>query len=163
MKHMGKVHILKYILLLAVAVGVGVGGYEIGVTHNNNNSKTALESSSSVSSKSFSSTTYNDESEDSETDTTEDSNDNNNNVNSSSVEETQSSNTDTLLSNGTFAGYSNIHQLANAGYTVTSYLIEKEGMTPKQAHLYIKQHYSELQNFLTSGEIQTMYSLYGNN
>lgn len=162
MKHMGKVHIMKYILLLIIAIGVGVGGYEIGVTHNNNNSKTALESSKSVNSKSSSSTTYNDESEDNETDTTEDSNDNNN-INSSSVEENQSSNTNTLLSNGTFAGYSNIHQLANAGYTVTSYLIEKEGMTPKQAHLYIKQHYNELQNFLTSGEIQTMYSLYGTN
>lgn len=162
MKHMGKVHILKYILLLAVAVGVGVGGYEIGVTHNNNNSKISLESSSSVISKSSSSTTYNDGSDGNETDTTEDNNDNNN-INSSSIEENQLSNTDKLLSNGTFAGYSNIHQLANAGYTVTSYLIEKVGMTPKQAHLYIKQHYNELQNFLTSGEIQTMYSLYGNN
>ena len=156
MKHMGKVHILKYILLLLIAIGVGVGGYEIGVSHNNNNSNSRNTTSSSITTSSKSSSVTND-------DKTTDTDNNDISSSSSSVVETQSDNNDTLLGNGTFAGYSNIHQLANAGYTVTSYLIEKEGMTPKQAHLFIKNHYNELQNFLTSGEIQTMYSLYGTN
>ena len=60
-------------------------------------------------------------------------------------------------SNHTFAGYHNIHELWNSGYTVTSYLIKKCGYTADQAHNYIDRHFSEIRPFLGSGEIQTYY------
>lgn len=147
MKHMGKVHVLKYILLLIVAIGVGVGGYEIGLIHNQNtknyqvaqSSKSSMDNNtSSVSQESSSDTTDEIVSQDSSSNNDEESNDN------------------SLFYDGTFAGYHNVHELANAGYTVTSYLITHEGMTAKQAHQFIKDNYDKLSGFLTSGEIQTM-------
>lgn len=59
--------------------------------------------------------------------------------------------------NKTFAGYHNIHELWNSGYTVTSYLIKKCGYTADQAHEYIRQNFDEISPFLGSGELQTYY------
>lgn len=60
-------------------------------------------------------------------------------------------------SNKTFAGYHNIHELWNSGYTLTGYLIKKCGYTADQAHEYIRQHFDEISPFLGSGELQTYY------
>lgn len=147
MKHMGKVHVLKYILLLIVAVGVGVGGYEIGLSHTQNTKNYQI----SKSSKSNTDNNTSSVSQESSSDSTDEivSQD-------SSSSNDENSNNSSLFYDGTFAGYHNVHELANDGYTVTSYLITHEGMTAKQAHQFIRDNYDKLSGFLTSGEIQTM-------
>ena len=147
MKHMGKVHILKYILLLIVAIGVGVGGYEIGVTHSQNTKNYQIsKSSKSSTDNNTPSVSYDSSSDSTDEIVSQDS--------SSSNDE--KSNNSSLFYDRTFAGYHNVHELANDGYTVTSYLITHEGMTAKQAHQFIRDNYDKLSGFLTSGEIQTM-------
>ena len=143
MKHMGKVHVLKYILLLIVAIGVGVGGYEIGLSHTQNTKNYQI----SKSSKSNTDNNTPSVSQESSSDSTDE------NV---SQDSSSSNDENSLFYDGTFAGYHNVHELANDGYTVTSYLITHEGMTAKQAHQFIRDNYDKLSGFLTSGEIQTM-------
>lgn len=76
----------------------------------------------------------------------------------SSKVSSQSTNTSgpTLNADG-FDGYHNVHELANAGTSVTGILMDKYGMTSNQAIQYVKQHLQQLenQNLLTSGEIQS--------
>lgn len=148
MKHMGKVHVLKYILLLIVAIGVGVGGYEIGLSHTQNTKNYQV-------SKSSTSNTDNDSTSSVSQESSSDSTDEITYQDSSSSNDEKSNET-SLFYDGTFAGYHNVHELANDGYTVTSYLITHEGMTAKQAHQFIRDNYDKLSGFLTSGEIQTM-------
>lgn len=144
MKHMGKVHVLKYILLGIVAIGVGVGGYEIGLNHTQNtkNYQISTSSTSSTDSDTASSVSHESNSDSADETVSQDSN--------------SSNDENSLLYDGTFAGYHNVHELANDGYTVTSYLIKHEGMTAEQAHQFIRDNYDKLSGFLTSGEIQTM-------
>lgn len=143
MKHMGKVHVLKYVLLLIVAIGVGVGGYEIGLSHTQNTKNYQI----SKSSKSNTDNNTSSVSQESSSDSTDE---------IVSQDSSSSNDENSLFYGGTFAGYHNVHELANNGYTVTSYLITREGMTAKQAHQFIRDNYDKLSGFLTSGEIQTM-------
>lgn len=150
---------LWIILTVAVIVLVGISAYlagQLSSVKKEASSAKSVESSriisSSMSSK-LSSNVTNNEEVNSENYNTE--------VQSSSVDVTHNGDAGNGLINtaaDTFAGkYHNVHDLANDGYTVTSYLIKHEGMTPKQAHSYIYQNYPFFDNnFLTSGEIQTI-------
>lgn len=137
----------KVILAIGGVAVVGVCGYGVGA-HNHNNqvkhqgvkSEVKSELSSKASSKSLKVSS------------------------SQSLRSSSSLNNNGQLydpSTGTFAGYHNIHELWNAGYTVTSYLIKKCGYTADQAHEYIRNHYNEIRPFLGSSEIQT-YNLENN-
>ncbi len=141
---------------------IGAGGYSV-YTHHHENQETVRVSQKSSETKSLSSNKLNSESLQSESSESQNqvefSSRSTNNINSrSSVVANNQGNGELYnASNHTFAGYHNIHELWNSGYTVTSYLIKKCGYTADQAHNYIDQHFSEIRPFLGSGEIQTYY------
>ena len=58
--------------------------------------------------------------------------------------------------NQTFGGYSDIHQMWNAGYhSVYTLLMDKYGYTEQQAKEYVNQHFDEISKFMGSGDLQT--------
>ena len=146
MKHMGKVHILKYILLLAVAVGVGVGGYEIGVTHSQNQKAYQVAQSKKTNQTSVS----NKKTKDNNTD------DEYSSSNTESVE-TYSGNINNYYNSGsdTFMGCKSLSDFySKYGETPCAYLLDK-GFTKDEIFSMMKQ-IPNYHQWMTSSEIQTM-------
>lgn len=146
MKHMGKVHILKYILLLAVAVGVGVGGYEIGVTHSQNQKAYQVTQSKKANQTSVS----NNKTKDNNTD------DEYSSSNTESVE-TYSGNINNYYNSGsdTFMGCKSLSDFySKYGETPCAYLLDK-GFTKDEIFSMMKQ-IPNYHQWMTSSEIQTM-------
>lgn len=146
MKHMGKVHILKYILLLAVAVGVGVGGYEIGVTHSQNQKAYQVAQSKKANQTSVS----NNKTKDNNTD------DEYSSSNTESVE-TYSGNINNYYNSGsdTFMGCKSLSDFySKYGETPCAYLLDK-GFTKDEIFSMMKQ-IPNYHQWMTSSEIQTM-------
>ena len=146
----------KIVMLISGAAAVGACGYGVGVynQHKQASNSTKVSLSSKPSNQGSKHLLASQSSQNSK----------NSLVNSSSQSSIKSSTIDQDNGqlydsrNNTFAGYHNIHELWNSGYTVTSYLIDKCGYTPDQAHTYIRQHFNEIRPFLGSGEIQTYYN-----
>ena len=143
---MGKVHILKYILLLAVAVGVGVGGYEIGVTHSQNQKAYQVAQSKKTNQTSVS----NKKTKDNNTD------DEYSSSNTESVE-TYSGNINNYYNSGsdTFMGCKSLSDFySKYGETPCAYLLDK-GFTKDEIFSMMKQ-IPNYHQWMTSSEIQTM-------
>lgn len=146
MKHMGKVHILKYILLLAVAVGVGVGGYEIGVTHSQNQKAYQVAQSKKTNQTSVSNKKIKDNNTDDEYSSS----------NTESVE-TYSGNINNYYNSGsdTFMGCKSLSDFySKYGETPCAYLLDK-GFTKDEIFNMMKQ-IPNYHQWMTSSEIQTM-------
>ena len=142
---------------------IGAGGYSVYTRHQENQetiqvSQKSSEIKSSESSKLSSEGSHNSESSEKQNQVELSSRSTNNIISrSSGVTNNQGNGELYNASNHTFAGYHNIHELWNSGYTVTSYLIKKCGYTADQAHNYIDQHFSVFSPFLGSGEIKKFY------
>ena len=146
MKHMGEVHILKYILLLAVAVGVGVGGYEIGVTHSQNQKAYQVAQSKKTNQTSVSNKKIKDNNTDDEYSSS----------NTESVE-TYSGNINNYYNSGsdTFMGCKSLSDFySKYGETPCAYLLDK-GFTKDEIFNMMKQ-IPNYHQWMTSSEIQTM-------
>lgn len=155
MKHMGKVHVLKYILLLAVAVGVGVGGYEIGVTHSQNQKTYQVVQSKKanqnpVSDKKTNSVVNSANNKDTDSDNEYSSS------NTKSVE-TYSGNINNYYNSDsdTFMGCKSLSDFySKYGETPCAYLLDK-GFTKDEIFNMMKQ-IPNYHQWMTSSEIQTM-------
>lgn len=155
MKHMGKVHILKYILLLIVAIGVGIGGYEIGVTHSQNQKAYQVVQSKKanqnpVSDKKTNSVVNNTNNKDIDSD---------NEYSSSNTKsiETYSCNINNYYNSDsdTFMGCKSLSDFySKYGETPCSYLLDK-GFTKDEIFSIMKQ-IPNYHQWMTSSEIQTM-------
>ena len=153
MKHMGKVHILKYILLLAVAIGVGVGGYEIGVTHSQNQkayqvAQAKKSNQTSVSDK---------KTKDNDTDNKDTNSDDEYSSSNTESVETYSGNINNYYNSGsdTFMGCKSLSDFySKYGETPCAYLLDK-GFTKDEIFNMMKQ-ISNYHQWMTSSEIQTM-------
>lgn len=145
MKHMGKVHILKYILLFIIAVGVGIGGYEIGLSHNEVSNQT-VQSSARTSKLSSDSEKSSSNSISSSLDS-DNSNDNgvekiSGNINNYYNEETN-----------TFMGCKTMKEFySKYGETPCAYLLDK-GFSENEIFNMMKQ-IPNYQQWMSSGEIQ---------
>lgn len=154
MKHMGKVHILKYILLLAVAIGVGVGGYEIGVTHSQNQKAYQVAQSKKTNQTSVVSDKKTKDNNTDDKDTN--SNAEYSSSNTESVE-TYSGNINNYYNSGsdTFMGCKSLSDFySKYGETPCAYLLDK-GFTKDEIFNMMKQ-IPNYHQWMTSSEIQTM-------
>ena len=156
MKHMGKVHVLKYILLLIVAIGVGVGGYEIGVTHSQNQKAYQVAQSKKANQNSVSVKKTNDNVDN---DTQNKDNNSDNEYSSSNTEsvETYSGNINNYYNSDsdTFMGCKSLSDFySKYGETPCAYLLDK-GFTKDEIFNMMKQ-IPNYHQWMTSSEIQTM-------
>ena len=156
MKHMGKVHVLKYILLLIVAIGVGVGGYEIGVTHSQNQKAYQVAQSKKANQNSVSVKKNKDNVDDN---TQDEDTDSDNEYSSSSTKsiETYSGNINNYYNSDsdTFMGCKSLSDFySKYGETPCAYLLDK-GFTKDEIFSMMKQ-IPNYHQWMTSSEIQTM-------
>lgn len=156
MKHMGKVHVLKYILLLAVAVGVGVGGYEIGVTHSQNQKAYQVAQSKKANQTSVLDKKIKDSVDDNTNEKDTNSDDEYSSSNTESVE-TYSGNINNYYNSAsnTFMGCKSLSAFySKYGETPCAYLLDK-GFTKDEIFNMMKQ-VPNYHQWMTSSEIQTM-------
>ena len=153
MKHMGKVHVLKYILLLIVAIGVGVGGYEIGVTHSQNQKAYQVVQSKKANQNPVSDKKTKDTNTDAKNTNSDDE------ISSSNTEsvETYSGNINNYYNSDsdTFMGCKSLSDFySKYGETPCAYLLDK-GFTKDEIFSMMKQ-IPNYHQWMTSSEIQTM-------
>lgn len=156
MKHMGKVHVLKYILLLLVAIGVGIGGYEIGVTHTQNQKTYQVAQSKKANQTSVSNEKTKDSVDTNTNDKDTNTDDEYGSSNTESVE-TYSGNINNYYNStsDTFMGCKSLSDFySKYGETPCAYLLDK-GFTKDEIFNIMKQ-IPNYHQWMTSSEIQTM-------